>query len=184
MEIKKLSPWNWFKNEESQQSVDKPVSLPTQQYERHPIARLHTEIDRLFEDTFRGLNFGMPSLFERAGLSEMGGMLKPVVDIAENDKNYVITVEVPGVDEKDIQVSQELDVLTIRGEKNLEQEHKDDNFHRVERSYGTFQRVLTLPVDADADSVKATFKNGVLTLTIDKQPEMQRQGRKIEIEHA
>jgi HSP20 family protein len=76
---------------------------------------------------------------------------------------------VPGVEEKDIQITLDNDVLMVRGEKRQEQEKKEGGFHRVERSYGSFQRALNLPDDANQDSIKASFKNGVLTVTIDKR---------------
>ena len=83
-------------------------------------------------------------------------MLRPVVDIAEKDRLYEITAEIPGVDEKDIHLDLDLegDTLIIRGEKQQSQEQKNDNYHRIERSYGSFQRVLTLPEDAKPDSLR------------------------------
>lgn len=87
----------------------------------------------------------------------------------ETDKQYKIAPEVPGVEEKDIQITLDNDVLMVRGEKRREQEKKEGGFHRVERSYGSFQRALNLPDDANRDSIKASFKNGVLTVTIDKR---------------
>jgi HSP20 family protein len=89
-------------------------------------------------------------------------MLRPVVDIAEKDRLYEITAEIPGVDEKDTHLDLDLDLdldlegdtLIIRGEKQQSQEQKNDNYHRIERSYGSFQRVLTLPEDAKPDSLR------------------------------
>lgn len=174
MEMKRLSPWNWFRNEQNHEKTGQRAS-PTashhsvQRMEQNlPFMRLHQEIDRLFDDAFRGLNFPVAALF---GHDESGGnmqVLRPAVDIAEHDTQYTITIEVPGIDENDIQVQVDDDALIIQGEKKLESERRDANFHRVERSFGSFQRVLTLPVDADAESINASFKNGVLTLTIDR----------------
>ena len=96
-------------------------------------------------------------------------MLKPALDIQETDKQYKISLEVPGVEEKDIQITLDNDVLLVRGEKRQEQETKDGGFHRVERSYGSFQRALNLPADANQDTIKAAFKNGVLTITMEKR---------------
>jgi HSP20 family protein len=132
-----------------------------------PILQLHREIDRLFDDAFRG--FGFPALNMPQWPSDWSGMLKPALDIQETDKQYKITLEVPGVEEKDIQITLDNDVLMVRGEKRQEQEKKEGGFHRVERSYGSFQRALNLPDDANQDSIKASFKNGVLTVTIDKR---------------
>lgn len=177
MEMKRLSPWNWFRNEHDQEKQGHRTPLqsshhPMQRMEHNmPFMRLHQEIDRLFDDAFRGLNFPVASLF---GREEPGGnmqVLRPAVDIAEHDTQYIVTIEVPGIDEKDIQVQLDDDALIIQGEKKIESERRDANFHRVERSFGSFQRVLTLPVDADAESINASFRNGVLTLTIDRIPE-------------
>lgn len=179
MDLKKWSPWNWFKKEDEREAnPGNPV--PVQRYD-NPVMRLHQEVDRMFDEAFRG--FGMPSLFEPLRLTnEFRGMLKPKLDIAETNEQYIISVEVPGVDEKDIQVSLQGDTLTISGEKKQEQEHKDANVHSIERSYGSFQRVLSLPSDAEANQVKAKFKNGVLTLTVLKNPAQRSEGRLIEIE--
>ncbi len=110
-----------------------------------------------------------------------GRMLKPALDI-QTDKQYKIALEVPGVDEKDIQITLDNDVLLVRGEKRQEQETKDGGFHRVERSYGSFQRALNLPADANQDTIKAAFKNGVLTITMEKrEASTPKQGRSIPI---
>jgi len=145
-----------------------------------PILQLHREIDRLFDDAFRG--FGFPALNMPQWPSDWSGMLKPALDIQETDKQYKIALEVPGVEEKDIQITLDNDVLMVRGEKRQEQEKKEGGFHRVERSYGSFQRALNLPDDANQDSIKASFKNGVLTVTIDKREvSAPKQGRSIPI---
>lgn len=109
-------------------------------------------------------------------------MLKPALDIQETDKQYKIALEVPGIEEKDIQITLDNDVLLVRGEKRQEQETKDGGFHRVERSYGSFQRALNLPADANQDTIKAAFKNGVLTITMEKrEASTPQQGRSIPI---
>ena len=137
IDFKKLAPWNWFKKEhEEQQST---ASLPVQRNELpvaggsvSPILQLHREIDRLFDDAFRG--FGFPALAMPRWPSDWPGMLKPALDIQETDKQYKIALEVPGVEEKDIQITLDNDVLLVRGEKRQEQEMNDGGFHRVERS--------------------------------------------------
>jgi HSP20 family protein len=95
----------------------------------------------------------------------------PSVDITEDDGNYVVTAELPGVKREDVNVELEEDVLTIRGEKRSEREEKKEKRRFVERSYGTFSRSFTLPANADPDRVSAGFKDGVLTVTIAKRPE-------------
>ena len=184
-DLKKLAPWNWFKNE--QEELQAAASLPVQRSDQpvaggavSPILQLHREIDRLFDDAFRG--FGFPALAMPRWPAEWPGMLKPAVDIQETDKQYRIALEVPGVEENDIQITLDNDVLVVRGEKRQEQEKKDGGFHRIERSYGSFQRALNLPGDANQDTIKADFKNGVLTITMDKrEASAPKQGRSIPI---
>jgi HSP20 family protein len=108
-------------------------------------------------------------------------MLKPTLDLSATDKKYTISVEIPGVDEKDVKLEIANDTLTIRGEKKQENEEKDKNYYRVERSYGSFQRVLSLPEDADQAGVKATFKRGILFISMPRKAVPQADVRKIDI---
>lgn len=177
-------PSNWFKNEQQEQQT--VSSLPVQRNDLpaasgpvSPILQLHREIDRLFDDAFRG--FGFPALNMPQWPSDWSGMLKPA-PTSRNRQAVQDCPEVPGVEEKDIQITLDNDVLMVRGEKRQEQEKKEGGFHRVERSYGSFQRALNLPDDANQDSIKASFKNGVLTVTIDKREvSAPKQGRSIPI---
>lgn len=188
MSVKKWIPWNWFRKEEA----DTGKAVPVQRAAEHDqtpglsgsLARFHNEIDRLFEQAFRG--FGMsPFGFNHHLLPHMkDGMLKPTLDLGATDKAYTIAVEVPGVDENDVKVEIANDTLTIRGEKKQEKEEKDRNYYRMERSYGSFQRVLSLPEDADQEGVSATFKNGVLTVTMPRKAAPQAHVRQIEIQSA
>ena len=95
----------------------------------------------------------------------------PSLDISETETEFVVKADVPGVDPKELDISYEDDVLTIKGEKKEEHEEKKDNYHRIERSYGSFSRAIKLPPSADADRIEAASKNGVLTLTIPKREE-------------
>jgi len=92
----------------------------------------------------------------------------PSMDISETKDSLVAKVEVPGMDQKDIQISLQENLLTIKGEKRHEKEEKDERYHRVERAYGAFARSIRLPVGVDADKVTATFKNGLLIVTLPK----------------
>ncbi len=112
--------------------------------------------DRFFED------FGLPSL-----LSEEATFV-PAFDVSETESELIVRVEVPGIDKKDITVNLSDDVLTIKGEKKQEREDKNENYHSVERLYGTFSRSMRLPVEVDADKVEATYKDGVLKVTLAK----------------
>lgn len=104
-----------------------------------------------------------------------------MVDITESAKNYTIKIEVLGVEKEDIKVDIEEDSFFIRGEKRREEEDKDDRFHRIECSYGSFQRVLNMPPDAKLDEIDAKFRDGVLTLVVAKTGEKPPSGRAIEI---
>jgi HSP20 family protein len=137
---------------------------------------LHREIDRLFEDFTRGVG----------ALSPQGtGSLVPSIDVAETDKAIEITAELPGLERKDVDISLEDNVLTIRGEKKVEQEQKDDknkNYRLAERSYGVFYRVLELPTAIDPSSVQAIMSKGVLKVTIPKP--VRTEAKKIEVKEA
>jgi HSP20 family protein len=185
MDIKKWIPWNWFKKEEEDVGKTLPVKRETAQ-ERggalaSPLQQFHQEIDRLFEQVFRG--FGLaPFWHDRPLLPRLAeDLLRPTLDLAATDKEYTITVEIPGVDEKDVQLEIAHDTLTIRGEKKRETEEQEKNYYRMERSYGSFERVLSLPEDADQDGVKATFKKGVLTVTLPRKALPKSDVKKIEI---
>ena len=180
MDIKKLAPWNWLKSEEPDREGKRELA-PRRGAENDPVAHLHREIDRLFDSFLppNWLGFNLP-----AKLGELGSetsLMKPTVDISESARNYTIKVEVPGVEKEDIHIDVQDDMLVIRGEKKHEKEQKDEHFHRIERSYGSFQRVLNLPPDADSDDVKARFRNGVLSLVVAKSGEKPATGRAIEI---
>jgi HSP20 family protein len=113
--------------------------------------------DRFFEPAWEGL--------------ELAGEWAPKLDVSETKEALVVKAEVPGVEQKDLHVSLIEQVLTIKGEKKQEKEEKDERHHRVERSYGAFARAVRLPVAVDAAKVSATFKDGLLTVTLPKAPE-------------
>jgi HSP20 family protein len=138
---------------------------------------------------FRGFKNQIDSLFEDWFGRSMGGVLAPRVDVTEDDKAVTLTAELPGVRESDIEVSLVGDQLTLRGEKRSEHETKKESeggggaLHRMERSYGAFQRTITVPYRVDPSQVSAQFRDGVLTITLPKPADAtaQRQGHKIEI---
>ncbi|MGH8311077.1 MAG: Hsp20/alpha crystallin family protein [Steroidobacteraceae bacterium] len=105
--------------------------------------------------------------------------LAPAVDLAEDEKSFVVTIELPGVKREDVTVELQDDVLSIRGEKKSEREEKKDRSHWVERSYGSFARSFTLPPTAVAEQMVASFKDGVLTIEIPKRE--QAKSRQISI---
>lgn len=186
MDIKKLAPWNWFKKEEEEGGATVPVKRTHKEAtvaegaSFYPIFQLQREMERLFENAFRG--FGLsPFMSELFTPLTASGFLKPQVDVGASDKEYAITVEVPGVDEKDVKVEIANNTLTIRGEKKQEKEEKNKNYYRVERSYGSFQRVLSLPEDANQEDIKASFKNGVLTIKMPRKALPKSDVKQIEI---
>lgn len=104
--------------------------------------------------------------------------------LSATDTEYTVTAEIPGVDDKDVKLEIVDDTLTIRGEKKQEKEEKEKNYYRLERSYGSFQRVLSLPDDVDQDGVKANFKKGVLTITLPRKALPKPEAKRIEIKAA
>lgn len=183
MKLKKLAPWNWFKDEQESEARLLPLSRMEQQYA--PLTQLHQEIDRLLGDTLRGL--GIPLMGIEGSLSNQQGheaILKPNVDIEASEKEYTVTVEVPGVEEDNIQLELTQNMLIIKGEKSRQSEKKSKDVFRVERSYGAFQRVLSLPGDADLDKIEAAFKNGVLTVTLPRKAASKPEGKVIKVKSA
>ena len=128
---------------------------------RNEVERFRREIDRLFDDFFTGSPFRS---FER-------GDWMPAVDMSENKEEIVVHAEIPGMDAKDIDISLNGRVLTMKGERKQEQEEKEKNYHRIERRYGSFTRSFELPADVDGNKVKAAYKDGVLTLNLPKTKE-------------
>jgi HSP20 family protein len=136
---------------------------------------LQREIDRVFSDFSRGVP-AMPDI----GRSAMSFK----VNVAETDGAVEVTAEIPGVESKDIDVQLRDGVLTIKGEKKIEKDEKDKDFHVVERSYGMFERSFTVPADVDATKVGASFDKGVLKVTLPKLPAAQAKAQKIEVKPA
>lgn len=137
----------------------------------HPLASLQEEVNRLFDGVWRG-DYDLSNVLRRTWA--------PVLDVTETDENVIVKAEVPGIDVKDLDISITGGVLTIKGEKHEEQEEKDKQFHRVERSYGAFTRAVDLPETVDPEKVKAECQDGVLTITLAKKPEAK--ARQVQIE--
>ncbi|CAM4212921.1 Hsp20/alpha crystallin family protein [Vreelandella rituensis] len=176
MNTHKPSPWNWLRHEASDtRSGSTPVK--SSGGEVSPLMGIHQELDR-WMDRVMG-QFGMPS----SASGEVPSLLRPSVDIAERDKEYVISVEVPGVEEKDIKLNLEDDQLIIEGEKRQEEKSEEGRYQRIERSYGSFRRMLNLPADARKEEIQASFNNGVLTVTIPRDAEAAPKRQEIPIKH-
>ena len=111
----------------------------------------------------------------------VAGDWAPMLNISETKDAMVVTADMPGVDPKEIEIALTGDLLTLKGEKDKEIVEKEERYHRVERTYGAFLRSVRLPMAADGSNVTATFKNGLLTVRLEKHPEMQGRSRRIEI---
>src|SRR5437763_15352790 len=105
----------------------------------------------------------------------------PVVDIYEDNKKVVLKVEVPGIEEKDLDMRVENNTLTVKGERKFEKEEKEENFHRIERRYGSFFRSFTLPSTVDSEHINAGYQAGVLKLELMKKPEAQPKQIKVNV---
>ena len=152
-----------------------------------PFDSLRHEIDRLFDD-FRPFGWSLPSarsVFEPA-LSKVGGgwPVAPAIDLAEREKEWELTAELPGLDDKDIEVKVSNQTLTIRGEKKEEREEKEKDYHLSERRYGSFQRSFRLPEGIDENRIGATFAKGVLTVTLPKTTQARTAAKKIDVKPA
>jgi HSP20 family protein len=167
MAVRDPIPW-------SRQENRLPTSVSAEQRDRdeHPIVSLHRDVNRLFDDVFRG--FGAPSL-TGSGRS----LAWPHVELGETDKDIRVTVELPGLDEKDVDIALEERVLTLRGEKRSEVEDKDRGYS--ERSYGRFERRIGLPEGVDRERANAAFSNGVLTVTLPRTEAANENVRRIPI---
>ncbi len=161
------------------QQLERPSERMPARRERDPFTALRDRMDRLFED-FTGA-WEWPLLREVRPFEWRMEAFIPRVDIKDEDNQLKVEAELPGVSEKDVELSISGDMLMISGEKKQEKEEKEKGYYRVERSYGSFQRAIPLPVDVDRDKVQASFKNGVLTVTLPKSPEAMKQTKKIPI---
>ncbi len=155
--------------------------LPIRRVSREPLYSLSHEMDRLFEQFWRDPFSIRPFDLLPAMWGNGGEGFIPRVDVSETEKEYVLTAELPGMDEKDIDIAISNNVLTIKGEKREEHEEKDRNYYYMERSFGSFCREFPLPSEVDEDKIEATFKKGVLTVTLPKLPEVIEKTRRIPI---
>jgi HSP20 family protein len=169
--MKSILPW---KKQNSNVSVRRSGAI-------NPFEVLHQEMNELFDSFFKefGKGWAMPAL--QSGLAPAFGDIVPNVDVAENEKEIQITTELPGIDEKDVEVFLNEGMLTIRGEKKKEHDEKSKNYRLTERSYGSFERSIPLPSGIDGEHIKANFKKGVLTIAIPKTETSAANRRKIAI---
>jgi HSP20 family protein len=145
----------------------------------HPFYSLQREMNSLFDSFFRGFDLAPRGL--SAGPM---GIFTPSVDVKENEKEFIIKAELPGVEEKDIDVTVTNDSVTIKGEKKEEKEDKDKNYYYMERAYGSFSRVIPVDAEIESDKAQASFKNGILDIKIPKNQSAKAKGTKVAIKTA
>lgn len=171
-----LIPCNWFKREDNY-ATRMLARRPRRHYNHMMSAEpLYREMDRLFNSLMGTRKF--------ANQKTEPALLRPSLDISGDAKQYFVTVELPGVDEKDLRVELDNDSLRIYGEKKCEVEEKEESgkgYYRMERSYGSFQRVLTLPEDVDTSGISASHKDGILTITLPRKEAVQPENKNIAI---
>ena len=125
------------------------------------IFNMQREMNKMFDSFSRGVD--EPTL--------PNGNWMPAVDVAEEDNEYVVKIELPGVNKEDVKITLESNILTIRGEKKAEKETNEKNYHRMERSYGSFLRSFTLPTTVKNDKIDAEYRDGILSITLPKAEE-------------
>ena len=164
MAVRDLIPWG-----RTRSSV--PSTMRDDEFS--PFLTLHREMNRLFDDVFNRFDAGMPSAFGRTW---------PSLEVNASESDLRVSAELPGLDPKDVEILVEGDVLTIRGEKKSETE--DRGRHFSERYYGRFERSLRLPFDVEDNKAEASFKNGVLTVTLSKSARLAESAKRIAIKDA
>jgi len=169
MYVKEVIPWTWSRKAGSRNNGARLISYPY----------FDTRVNRLFEDWVRDLDLASFGSSEKAL-----GVFNPSLNLLEKDKAFEVSVELPGIEEKDIQISLEEGVLTIQGEKKNEVKEEKKNVYRMERSYGSFLRTISLPSGLDEGKIEATFDKGVLIITLPKTDEAKKEVRRIPVKAA
>jgi HSP20 family protein len=161
MALEKLLPWK------------KRESSLARREEKDPFAMMRREMNRLFENFQRD--------FDLAPFAETEGDWAPAVNVAQTDKDITVTAELPGLDEKDIDISLSKDLLTLKGHKEETSEEKKKDYYYAERTYGAFERVIQLPCEVESDKVEAKFNKGVLTIALPKSKKALTEVKKIAV---
>ena len=168
MNVRDLIPWN--------RNQERGMMTPPGFDQGGPLTSLQREMNRMFDDFFRDFDrgFAAPQLFGRTSW--------PNIDVAETDTEYKVTAELPGLEEKNVELTLRDNALTISGEKRDEREEKNEGRYYAERFVGRFSRTVPLPVEVDADKVGAAFKNGVLTVVLPKSEQARETAKRIPIQ--
>jgi len=183
MDIKKFSPWNWFRDE-----TNKAGNIPVRTTagpltSANPIMQLHSEMDQIFNNMLRNFPSRLGSSTDWPEVSS--AELAPSLDIKDTEENYLINIEIPGVAKEDVDIRVDGNTLTISGEKKQEKTEEKENYHCIERHYGSFTRTLSLPEDANADNIDAKFKDGVLAIAIQRKAiSAPKEAKKVEVKAA
>lgn len=166
MSFTDLMPWN--------KKQTKEVSQETGE---HPIESFHREINKVFDNFFN--DFSFPSLRNTEEL--WSNSFSPKVNVSESDNEIKVEAELPGLEEKDIDVTLNNNSLVIKGERKSQKEDKKENYHVVESSYGSFCRTIPIPDGVDTDKIDAVFKNGVMKINIPKTEEARKKVKRIPV---
>lgn len=171
MTLGNLIPWS-----------KKTVPIKREEQE-HPIYSMQKEMNRMFEDFFKGFDDDSSSFFLSpiCSTTEAGTTLTPRVDLSETDKDIIVSMELPGLDENEIKVNLSRDMLTVSGEKKQESKENEKGWYRMERHYGSFSRSIPLPHEYNSEKVDASYKNGVLTVKLAKQNSKKQKTKKISV---
>ncbi len=163
MNVRDLIPWNRGSDRSLAPTADRA----------NPLMDLQREMNRVFDDFWRGFDLPSP-VFGRSSW--------PHIDVAETDTEFKVTAELPGLEEKDVEVTLRDNALTLSGEKRNEREEREAGRYYAERFHGRFSRTIQLPDEVDADKVAAAFKNGVLTVLLPKNPQARDTAKRIPIQ--
>jgi HSP20 family protein len=165
-------------------TAGKPTAMPAAMEAFRPFESLRREIDRIFEDftvnPFR-LPLRRPAFDLEPFWQPESWVAAPPIDLVEHDNAFEVSAELPGLDEKNIEVKLVNGVLTIKGQKEEEKVEKKEDFHLRERRFGSFARSIRVPDTVDSEKIEASFKKGVLTVTLPKTPEARKPVKKIEV---
>lgn len=177
MDFGKLVPWNWFKKEEEDKEHVVPVKID-RGADLFPasIHELQTEFDSFLDSIKRTIGSKWIS-----GPFIKTDLFRPSLDVASDGKEYSINVELPGMDKNNISIECTNNILKIKGEKHHEKEEKKKDYYRIERSYGSFERILDIPDDGDSNNITSSYKNGVLSVIIPRKMLPKKETRSIEI---
>jgi HSP20 family protein len=189
MEIAKLSPWNWFKKEQDQEGIEHKVPVrrppPGLLATSHPLLQIHDEIDQLFDQMVSDFYGTGPFQARKLTDRDQAGtaLTNPKIDILSDNDHYQITVEAPGISADAISIELEDNVLVIKADYAEDKEDNQKHYYRKERFLGSFQRMLSLPDDADKDQVEASMNNGLLEVRIARRKPLTTDVKRIPIRH-